>query len=152
MTTLERTQKQSDCKKLFLAGFSLQDIKNITGVTVKTLSKWRDEFLWEDEKELMSVKPSEIRKLTLKQAVAISKGETLPYKSDDISKIVAAFDRITDHRKIAVYSMESIDNFSGFMLKKAGKTTGKKREEILSIIKTVRPYFDEFITELLQND
>ncbi len=152
MTTLERNQKQSDCKKLFLAGFSLPNIKDITGITVKTLSKWRDEFLWEDEKELLSVKPSEIRKLTLKQAVAISKGETLPYKSDDISKIVAAFDRITDHRKIAVYSMESIDNFSSFMLKKAGKAKGKKREEILSMIKNVRPYFDEFITELLQND
>ncbi len=152
MTTLERNQKQSDCKKLFLAGFSLPNIKDITGITVKTLSKWRDEFLWEDEKELLSVKPSEIRKLTLKQAVAISKGETLPYKSDDISKIVAAFDRITDHRKIAVYSMESIDNFSSFMLKKAGKSKGKKREEILNMIKSVRPYFDEFITELLQDD
>lgn len=152
MTTLDRNQKQSDCKKLFLAEISLQDIKNITGVTVKTLSKWRDEFLWEDEKELMSIKPSEIRKLTLKQAVAISKGEPLPYKSDEISKIVAAFDRITDHRKIAVYSMESIDSFSSFMLKKAGKAKGKKREEILHLIKNVRPYFDDFITELLQHD
>ena len=61
-------------------------------------------------------------------AQAIERGEPLPYKADDITKIVAAFDRITDHNKIAVYTMESLDGFSNFILEKAGQSTGKKRE------------------------
>ena len=48
--------------------------------------------------------------------------------------------------------MESIDGFSSFMLEKAAKSTGKKREEILEKIKDVRPYFDEYINQLLQDD
>lgn len=85
-------------------------------------------------------------------ALAIEKGEPLPYKADDVSKVVAAFDRITDSKKIAVYSMESIDGFSSYMLEKAGKNIGKKRDALLDLIKEIRPHFDEYITELLQND
>jgi hypothetical protein len=144
--------KKSQGKELFVKGFTITNISEIIGIGVKTLGKWRDEDKWDEEKELASLKPSNIRKLTLKMALAIDKGEPLPYKADDVSKVVAAFDRITDSKKIAVYTMESIDGFSSFMLEKAGKNTGKKREELLNKLKEMRPFFDEYITELLQND
>ena len=85
-------------------------------------------------------------------ALAIEKGEPLPYKADDVSKVVAAFDRITDSKKVAVYTMESIDGFCSYMLEKAGKNIGKKRDSLLELIKEVRPHFDSYVTELLQND
>ena len=119
---------------------------------MKTLGNWRRDGNWDEEKELAALKPSNIRRLTLKAALAIEKGEELPYSADQISKVVAAFDRINDSKKKAVYSMESIDGFSSFMLEKAAKSTGKKREEILEKIKDVRPYFDEYINQLLQDD
>ena len=144
--------KKSQGKELFVKGFTITNISEIIGIGVKTLGKWRDEDKWDEEKELASLKPSNIRKLTLKMALAIDKGQPLPYKADDVSKVVAAFDRITDRKKIAVYTMESIDGFSSFMLEKAGKNTGKKREELLNKLKEMRPFFDEYITELLQND
>jgi hypothetical protein len=84
-------------------------------------------------------------------ALAIQNGEELPYKADDVSKVVAAFDRITDSKKVAVYTMESIDGFSSYMLEKAGKNIGKKREDILNLIKIIRPHFDQYVTDLLQN-
>ncbi len=143
---------QREAKHLFVNDFSIKNISSITGVGIKSLGDWRKEGNWDEERELASLKPSEIRKLTLKQALAISKGEKLPYSSDDISKIVAAFDRITDSRKIAVYSMESIDNFSNFMLEEAAAAKPKKRDEFLEKLKEIRPFFDLFITKLLQDD
>ena len=144
--------KKSQGKELFVKGFTITNISEIIGIGVKTLGKWRDEDKWDEEKELASLKPSDIRKLTLKMALAIEKGEPLPYKADDVSKVVAAFDRITDSKKIAVYTMESLDGFSSYMLEKAGKNTGKKREIILDLIKEIRPHFDAYVSELLQND
>lgn len=144
--------KKSQGKELFVKGFTITNISEIIGIGIKTLAKWRDEDDWEEEKELASLKPSNIRKLTLKMALAIEKGEKLPYKADDVSKVVAAFDRITDSKKIAVYTMESIDGFSSYMLEKAGKNTGKKRDALLDLIKEIRPHFDAYVTELLQND
>lgn len=152
MTSAEADYKKSQGRELFVKGFALANISTIIGVGEKTLGKWRKENAWDDEKELSSLKPSNIRRLTLKMALAVQNNEALPYKADDISKIVAAFDRITDNKKIAVYTMESIDGFSSHMLEKAGQSIGKKREEVLNLLKTIRPYFDEYISELLQND
>lgn len=152
LTAAEADYKKSQGKELFVKGFTIANISEIIGIGVKTLGKWRDEGNWEEEKELASLKPSNIRKLTLKMALSIEKGEKLPYKADDISKVVAAFDRITDSKKIAVYTMESIDGFSSYMLEKAGKNIGKKRETLLELLKEIRPHFDSYVTELLQND
>lgn len=152
LTASEADYKKSQGKDLFVKGFNITNISEIIGIGAKTLGKWRNEGKWDEEKDLASLKPSNIRRLTLKCAVAIEKGEPLPYKADDISKIVAAFDRITDSKKIAVYTMESIDGFCSYMLEKAGKNTGKKRETLLEQLKEIRPHFDAYVTELLQND
>lgn len=152
LTAAESDAKKSQGKDLFIKGFTITNISDIIGIGVKTLGKWRDDDNWEEEKELASLKPSTIRKLTLKMALAIEQGKPLPYKADDVVKVVAAFDRITDSKKIAVYTMESIDGFSSFMLENAGKNIGKKREVLLELLKAIRPYFDMYVTELLQND
>lgn len=152
LTAVESDYKKTQAKELFVKGFTIANISEIIGIGVKTLGKWRDVGKWNEEKDLAALKPSNIRRLTFKCALAIEKGEELPYKADDISKIVAAFDRITDSKKKAVYSMESLDGFSSYMLEKAGKNTGKNREEILKKLQEIRPYFDEWITELLQDD
>ncbi|MGM8362126.1 hypothetical protein ACSV4D_09450 [Flavobacterium sp. ARAG 55.4] len=152
MTAVESDYKKSLGKDLFIKGFSMTNISEIIGVGIKTLSKWRDEDKWQDEKDLNSLKPSTIRNLTLKMALAMERGEPLPYKADDVSKTVAAFDRISDSKKKVVYTMESIDGFSQFMIVQAGNAIGKKREELLEQLKTIRPFFDKYISELLQND
>lgn len=152
LTAAESDYKKSQAKDLFVKGFSITNISEIIGIGMKSLGKWRDDGNWDEEKELAALKPSNIRRLTLKAALAIEKGEELPYSPDQISKIVAAFDRITDGKKKAVYTMESIDGFSSFMLEKAAKSEGKKREILLTKLKEVRPFFDEYINELLQHD
>ena len=152
LTSQVRDRKQSEGRQLYVAGFSLTNISGIIGIGIKTLGVWRIEDKWDEEKELNSITPSAIRRLTLKQALAIEKGEKLPYKTNDIINTVAAFDRITDSKKIAVYSMESINNFSNFMLEKAAVSKPKKREEIIEAVKNIRPYFDQFISKLISDD
>jgi hypothetical protein len=152
MTSAERDYKKSQSKDLYIKGFTLTNISEIIGVGIKTLSGWRDMDNWEKEKELNNIRPSEIKRLILEYVRDIKNGETPLYKADDLSKISAAFDRITDARKKAVYTMESIDGFCQHMVVQAGKNTGKKREELIDIIKLIRPYFDKYVTELLQYD
>ena len=152
LTSAEADYKRSQGKELFVKGFTITNISEIIGIGVKTLGKWREENKWDDEKDIAALKPSNIRRLTLKCALAIERNEPLPYKADDVSKIVAAFDRITDSKKIAVYTMESIDGFTSHMLEKAAKNTASKREQILDLIKEIRPHFDFYVSELLQND
>lgn len=152
LTAIERDYKKSQGKDLFIKGFSITNISEIIGVGVKTLSSWRELDNWEGERELNNVRPSEIKKLILQYVLDIKEGKKPQHKADDLAKISAAFDRLNDSRKTAVYTMESIDGFSQFIMVKAGNNTGKKREELIDLLKLVRPYFDQYITELLQND
>lgn len=152
LTAAESDYKKSQGKDLFVKGFSLTSISEITGIGAKTLTGWRDKFDWEKEKELNNIRPSEIKKLILQYVLDIKDGKKPVHKADDLSKISAAFDRLNDSRKKAVYTMESIDGFCSFMLEKAGKSQGKKREQLLEQLKDVRVYFDEYVNELLQND
>lgn len=152
MTSVERDYLMSQGGDLYAKGFTPQSISDLLKVGLKTVYKWRDENDWERLKELNTIRPSEIEHLILQCAVAIKNGEPLPYKPDDISKIARAFERMNDKQKKAVYTMESLDEFSSFMMVNAGKSKGKKRDELLELLKTVRPHFDKYVTELLKND
>ena len=152
MTAVERDYKKSQGKDLFIKGFSITNISEIIGVGVKTLSGWRELHNWEGEKELNNIRPSEIKKLILQYVLDIKEGKKPQHKADDLAKISAAFDRLNDGRKKAVYTMESIDDFSQFMMVEAGNSTGKKRDEVLVLLQTIRVYFDKYVTELLQDD
>ena len=78
MTAEMSDRKKREAKNLYINGFSISNISKIVKVGLKSLGTWRDEGNWDEEKELNTIKPSAIRKLTLKQALAISKGEPLP--------------------------------------------------------------------------
>jgi Putative ATPase subunit of terminase (gpP-like) len=152
MTSVDRDYKKSQGKDLFVKGFSITNISEIIGVGIKTVSGWRDLHNWESEKEINAIRPSEIKKLILQYVLDIKDGKKPQHKADDLSKISAAFDRLNDDRKKAVYTMESIDGFSQFMMVLAGNNTGKKRDEVLELLQNVRVYFDKYVSELLDND
>lgn len=152
MTSVQRDYKKSQGKDLFIKGFSVTNISEIIGVGIKTVSGWRDLHNWEGEKEINAVRPSEIKKMILQYVLDIKDGKKPQYKADDLSKISAAFDRLNDGRKKAVYSMEVIDDFSQFMMVLAGTNIGKKREELLELLQDARIYFDKYVNELLADD
>lgn len=152
MTSVERDYKKSQGKDLFVKGFSITNISEIIGVGIKTVSGWRDLHNWEGEKELNNIRPSEIKKLILQYVLDIKDGKKPQHKADDLAKISAAFDRLNDSRKKAVYTMESIDDFSQFMMVLAGSNTGKKRDEVLELLQNIRVYFDKYVSGLLEND
>lgn len=135
--------------ELYAKGFSIQTIVEMTGVTPKTAYKWREECDWEHLKELHNLRPSEIKKMILDYVVALKNGEPLPYKADDLSKVAAAWDKIDDKRKRAVYTMETFSGFSSFLIDRAATAKGKKRQERLDQLKDLRVLMDEFVNMVL---
>lgn len=153
MTSAERDFKRSEAKKLFVLGLSVLNISELIGVGEKTLRNWKELDRWEEEKEINNIRPSEIKKMILQYVLDVKNGESPRYKADDLAKVSAAWDRLDDNRKKAVNSMEAFDDFSGFMMQLAGQSTGKKRDELLELLKAIRPYLDKHITNLLtEND
>lgn len=138
--------------ELYAKGFALKSIAELLKITEKTVAKWRDDYDWDKQKQLNNIRPSEIKKMILQYVMDIKEGKKPSYKADDLAKISAAFDRLNDTRKKAVYTMESLDDFSGYLIALAGHKKGKKRTELLELLKTIRIHFDSYIKELLQDD
>jgi hypothetical protein len=152
MTAAESDYKKLQGKDLYVKGFSLTNISEIIGVGIKTLSSWKELYNWDNEKELFAIRPSEIKKLILQYVLDIRDGKKPAHKADDLAKISAAWDRMDDDRKKAVHTMESFDGFSQFMVVLAGSNTGKKRDEILEQLQSIRVFFDKYVNELVSND
>jgi hypothetical protein len=118
-------------------------------VGVPTLKSWSKEDNWEEHKQLHNISPSEIKAMILTNVAAIKQGKAMPYKPDDISKLAAAWERMDDSKKRAVYSMESFDQFIDWAIDKAAKMKGEKRDDFLETVKIIRAQQEEYIYTLL---
>lgn len=68
---------------------------------IKTIYAWRDKYLWEETKDLFDTGPTELKKILLKEAVRIAKGESRKDEdgnivkgldADALSKVMKAYD------------------------------------------------------------
>lgn len=82
-------------------GMSPQLIAENTGRNIKTIYAWRDKGMWDDTKEMFDSGPVQLKKILLKEAIRITKGEervdevgnkVKPIDADSLSKIMKAYD------------------------------------------------------------
>ena len=67
-----------------------QAIADEIGRNIKSIYKWRDNGNWEETKEMFQTGPTELRKLLLKEATRITKGEKrLNEKGEEVAAIDA---------------------------------------------------------------
>lgn len=147
----DRDKKITDAKGLFIRGYSLQSISEIETISVgvQTLKAWRKAGNWDQEKQLQNISPNEIKAMIRSNIAAIKSGKAMPYKPDDISKLAAAWERMDDIKKKAVYSMEAFDSFIDWFMDVIAKSKADKREKHLEYLKIIRLLQTEYIDTLI---
>jgi hypothetical protein len=151
MRNAERDKKQKDALGLYVRGYSLQSISEMETIKVgiKTLNDWKKKFNWEEEKQLQNISPNEIKGMIRSNVAAIKAGKAMPYKPDDISKLASSWEKMDDHKKKAVYSMEAFDGLTDWLLDMTAQSNGKKREKNLENLQLIRMVLDEYINTLI---
>lgn len=69
---------------------------------VKTIASWRDKYKWDEARELLQGSPIVLKKLLLREAASISRGETPSFHADSLSKVIKAFDYMSKKTNPAV--------------------------------------------------
>lgn len=138
MTNKEKDQKHKEAYDLFVRGYTLQTIKDMVKVSLKTLREWAKAGDWEEEKKNEKITPKEIQSIIRKCIIAAKRGEALPFSADSISKMAAAWNKLDDPEKRAVLTMEAYNDFIGFLLDNAVKLAPDKRKKEVAFIKKVR--------------
>lgn len=88
------------CEKLWTP----EAIANELDRDIKTIYAWRDKGDWDATREMFETGPSQLKKILLKEAVRISKGEARtdesgqaikPIDADALSKVMKAYDYVS---------------------------------------------------------
>jgi len=151
MNNAEKDRKQKDAMGLYIRGFSLQSISEFETikVSVKTLTDWKKRYNWDEEKQLQNISPSEIKAMIRSNIAAIKSGKQMPYSPDGISKLAKAWGEMDDNKKKAVYYMEAYDAIIDYQTDITAKSTEKKRENNLRLLKEMRIIQESYIETLI---
>lgn len=105
--TVETRKEASQAEKNYAEmlyvekNISPQAIADELGRNIKSIYAWRDKYNWDETKELFQTGPTELRKLLLKEATRITKGEkrtnekgeeVAAIDADSLSKVMKAYD------------------------------------------------------------
>lgn len=143
------TKKESDTKKrqgkrMFINGFSKDEIADILEVHIETIKRWHKQDEWEKEKDVHSLSISELKRETLQTFADMKAGITPKLSPDQLSKLAATFDKLSDKKKALAYMYENYELLSDALLKDALSERSKvKKESKLETAKYVREIMEE---------
>jgi transposase len=138
------TKKESDTKKrqgkrMFINGFSRQEISEILEVHIETVKRWHKKEEWQKEKDVHSLSVSELKRETLQTFADMKEGKTPKLSPDQLSKLASTFDKLSDKKKALAYMYENYELLSDAILKDALSERSKaKKESKLETAKYVR--------------
>ncbi len=93
--------------------YTVKAIAEELNKNAKTIASWRDKYKWDDAKELLQASPIELKKLLMREAINITKGEASSFNADSLSKVMKAFDYVAQKTNptIVMDVLMELDNF-----------------------------------------
>jgi hypothetical protein len=110
-----------EAQSLYLAGKSLEEIRELMPVTLPTLKRWQTEGRWEEKRRHVMFSPrwlGEALKGILREKTGrlLAKGDLKPQELEELTKIITLIDRLCSQGwDIRAAALEVMDRFSEFL-------------------------------------
>lgn len=145
----QAAQKVQHAKNLYVKGFDLETISEITEVALSTIKRWAKEQDFETARQSNFIALSELRNTILKSFIDLKDGKKPTIKPDEAAKYASAFEKLSDKKKVLSYMYESFDKLTDEFIKDVQEAKSvKERETCLEILKRVRQKSDSILTKL----
>ncbi len=142
-------QKQRHGKELYVKGFIIETIADITGMAVSTIQRWARDDDWETAKNSSYLALSELRQTILDSFVSLKNGEKPTIKPDEAAKYASAFEKLSDNRKVLSFMYEAFEMLTDELTKDVQNAKSKAgKENALETLKKVRAKTDTILTRL----
>lgn len=143
LTKKESDKKKRQGKRMYINGFSINEIADVLEVHAETIKRWSKQDGWQEAKEIHSLSISELKQETLRSFAAMKAGETPKISPDQLAKLASTFEKLSDKKKNLAYMYDNFEQLSNAILKDAlGESTKKKREAKLETAKYLRVVMD----------
>lgn len=147
-TKEEAAQKKTYAKELYIKDFSIDTIAEIIGVAASTVKRWAEDEDFETAKQSSFIAISELRKTILQSFMDLKEGRKPTIKPDEAAKYAAAFDKLSDRKKVLSYMYESFEILTDELIKDIENAKNKKDKDFaMTILKRVREKTDIIIAK-----
>lgn len=151
LTKEQSEKKRLDGKRMFINGLSYTEISKILEVHIDTVKKYALADHWEDAKKMHQVSIGEMKAEVLNTFHSLKNGEKPKLSADQITKVVAAFEKLNDRKKNVAYAVENFELLTNALIQKATKSSSKKqKEERIHILKYVSEVMQQLVNDLYQ--
>jgi hypothetical protein len=142
-------RKKQHARDLYVKGFILETIAEITGMALTTVNKWAKEGDWETARQSNYIALGELRQTILESFISLKKGEKPNIKPDEAAKYASAFEKLSDKRKVLSFMHESFEMLTDELTKEVQNARGKAaKESALNVLKVTRAKTDAILTRL----
>ncbi|CAL2108190.1 conserved hypothetical protein [Tenacibaculum sp. 190524A02b] len=155
LSKAQADKKRAEGKRMYVkSGLTVNDIADILEVHIDTIKRWAKNDQWEKAKNLQVITIDGIKQELLNTFNDLKAGKTPKVSADQISKLVASFEKLSDTNKNLAYCFENYNLLTDKLIVKVSETTDeqekKKRMDIVKYVrKTVQEIVDELYTAIL---
>lgn len=148
LTKKQSDQKKRQGKRMFINGFSVDEIAEILEVHIETIKRWLKDQNWQKEKDVHSLSIAELKRETLQCFADMKEGKTPKLSPDQLSKLASTFDKLSDKKKALAYMYENFELLSDAVLKDAlSESSKKKKDAKLETAKYVREIMEDLTSK-----
>lgn len=142
----DAAKKRAQAKELFVKGISLDTIAEIIGISIVTLRRWAKDDDYDFARAVATLSVSQMRRTILDAFVDLQNGRTPKVNPDAASKLAAAFEKLSDRRKLLPYLFEAYEMLTDHLARQVEEARSRKEKEAaLNFLKMVRTATDEVI-------
>ena len=138
-----------EAERLFIRGKTIKEIAQLLGVSERTLARWKKEGRWEEKRKNYMKNPvglgekiEELLRRKVEELASLPASEVTTKMIDELSKLVAALEKI---RKAASFPSQAIvvfDRFSSYI-----KEVEKDEEFLERLSKHIQGFFEKILKE-----
>jgi uncharacterized protein YjcR len=145
----ETERKKQQAKEMYIKQFDIPTIAEIINISPATVQRWAKEDDFEAARKSKIISLSELRAAILDSFNECLQGNKPKIKPDEAAKYAAAFEKLSDKKKVLSYMYESFEMLTDNLTESVQNASSKKEKELaLDILKIVRTKTDEILTRL----
>lgn len=143
-------KKRREGKRMYVKnGLTLQEISEICEVYIDTVKRWHRLDKWEQAKNLQVISIDGLREELLNTFNLMKIGKTPKMSPDQISKLVSAFEKLSDKNRNLAYCIENYELLTDKLIRKVSEAVGEKeKKRLMDLTKYVRILCTEIVDEL----
>ena len=140
-------KKKREAKELYVKGFEIETISEIINVSATTIGRWAKIDEYEQARNSKYIALSELRNVILQSFIDMKDGKKPNIKPDEAAKFAAAFEKLSDKKKVLSYMHDNYEMLTDELIKEVQETKGIKNKEFaLAVLKKVREVTDDILT------